>query len=189
MFIFKPVFSLRYPYVKIEKYKLFKKNITYKTIDVGNDNVVNDKLLREVLKWNKSLLLDNQVPITKIRFVFQTLFEYDVDNDVVNPKYQVLMPVNEKSGLPVADAAIIVIDKPYNIANISVKSYRTDDNYGYLKSILKYSKRGVVIYVGHDVQTNIFTGEVDKTKFSVDCEVIRFANLDEEIELYNNQQI
>jgi hypothetical protein len=188
MFIFKPVFSLRYPYVKLEKYKPFKKKIIYKPYDMG-DNVVNDEALRELVKKNKELLLNNQVPIAKIRFVFQPSFTYDIDNDVINPKYQVMLPLDEKSGLFVNNAAIVEIGKPANLMKVNVRNYRTDDNYAYLKSILKYSKNGLAVYIGTDNQINYFTGVADHVKFSVDCEVIRFANLDEEIETHNNQQI
>lgn len=187
MFILKPVFSLHYPYVKIEKYRPFKKKITYKPFDMGGDSMNNDEIMRELVKWNKGLLLNNQVPISKIRFVFQPSFTYDVDRDVVNPKYQVMLPVDEK-GLFVKDAVVVEIGKPANIIRVNVKSYRTDNNYEYLKVILKYSKKGVAIYIGTDNQINYFTGEADHVKFSVDCEVIRFANLDEEIQEYLNHK-
>lgn len=187
MFILKPVFSLRYPYVKIEKFRPFKKNITYKPFDMGGDSMINDEILRELVKRNKALLLDNQVPIGKIRFVFQPSFTYDVDRDVVNPKYQVMLPIDEK-GLFVKDAAVIEVGKPENVIRVNVRSYRTDDNYEYLKSLLKYSKRGLAIYIGNDTQISYFTGEADPVKFSVDCEVIRFANLDEEVQEYLNHK-
>lgn len=188
MFIFKPVFSLHYPYVKIEKFRPFKKKIIYKPFDMGGDSMSNDEIMRELVRKNKALLLNNQVPINKIRFVFQPTFTYDVDKDVVNPKYQVMLPVDEK-GLFVKDAVVVEIGKPENIIRVNVRSYRTDNNYEYLKAILKYCKKGVAIYIGTDNQVNYFTGEPDHVKFSVDCEVIRFANLDEEILTHKNKEI
>lgn len=189
MFILKPVFSLHYPYVKIEKFKLFKKKIVYKPYNMGGDSMINDEMLRELVKKNKTLLLNNQVPISKIRFVFQPTFTYDIDKDVVNPKYLIMLPTDEKNGLFVKDAAIVEIGKPENIIRITVKNYRTDDNYAYLKTILKYCKKGIIIYIGENNDINYFTGEAEPHKFSVDCDVIRFANLDEEIQIYKNQQI
>jgi hypothetical protein len=188
MFILKPVFSLHYPYVKIEKFRPFKKKIIYKPYDIGGDSIVNDMMLRELVKWNKNILLDNQVPINKVRFVFQSSFTYDVDGDIINPKYRVMLPVDEKNGLFVNNAVILEIDKPKTLIKIVVKSYRTDDNYAYLKAVLKYCKRGIVIYIGESDKIDYFTGEADPHKFSVDGEIIRFANLDEEVQEYVNQK-
>lgn len=188
MFILKPVFSLRYPYVKIEKFRPFKKKIVYKPFNMGGDSMINDEILRELVKKNKALLLENRVPIGKIRFVFQPSFTYDIDKDVVNPKYQVMLPTDEKNGLFVKDAAIIEIGKPENVIRINVRSYRTDDNYAYLKAVLKYVKRGIAIYIGESNDINHFTGEAEPHKFSVNCEVIRYANLDEEVQEHLNQK-
>jgi len=119
--------------------------------------IVNDENL---VKISKNQLIDNRIPLTKIRFITDLSFTYDVDGDIINPEYKVMLPKKEKH-------PIIEIGKPENIMTVFLGENRTSDNYDLLKKILKKSKRGIVLQVGSDYD-----------------EVMWFANLDNAVEFY-----
>jgi len=156
---------------------IFKNKVVYevvyeKYVMGGDKNLDWQKVL---IAENRKLLSENQVPINKIRFVFQPVFQYDIDKNEINPEYVIMLPVNENQ-LFNKKAPVIEIKKPKNLINVSVQSYRMSDNYEFLKQLVKKSKRGVVIYVSN--QSPLY-------KYSVNDEVIRIAILDDEIKKYS----
>jgi len=173
-----PIFLPIYPYIGYKYINIFKNKVVYEKHTIGNNGVAPDSH-KELIKANKQLLLDNQVPINKIRFVFQPTFTYDVNNNIINPKYDIMLPINGNTGLHAKDHPIIEINKP-NIKMIRVNSYDVDDNYEFIKNLIKKSKLGVVIMLANEVVT-LFDGREEQYFFSVDSEVIRLINLDEEI--------
>lgn len=165
-----PIFIPLFPYIDI-KYKeinFFRDKIIYEKHTFGNDGNYHNNLLTTVNK-NKTYLLDNNVPINKIRFVFQPTFNYDIDNDIINPKYDVLLPINGNTGLFCSNEPEITINCPKNMMMISVDSYRFDDNYKFLKNVVKNTKKGIVIYVSDN----------PNEEFCVNDDIIRIAVLDE----------
>jgi hypothetical protein len=122
----------------------------------------------------------NQVPLDKIRFVFNPCFTYDADKNIVNPKYEIFIPLRKDgSGLFDNKAPVIEFNKPEKLMMVSVSNYKVDDNYDFIKQMVKKSKRGVVIFIADDTT---FLNE--PYHYSVDTEVIRLINLDEAIEYY-----
>ncbi len=180
-----PIFLSTYPYVKIKNINIFKDKIVYEKHTLGNNGEISNSF-KALVNTNKQLLLDNQVPINKIRFVFQPSFTYDIDNNIINPKYDIALPINGNNGLFANDQPVIEINKPKNIMMIPVNSYKVDDNYEFIKSILKNSKLGVVIMLADEIVTK-FDGSKEPYQFSVDSEVIRLINLDEAINNLNLQ--
>jgi hypothetical protein len=142
-------FSFKFPFITFKK-----KIIVYEKHTTG-DNLTPVNLI----KINRDLLLDNQVPINKIRFITTFEFEYDVDNDIINPKYDILLPVNLDNGLVDKSEPIIEVKKPMNSIKVMLNLYEPNDNYQMIKSIVKKSKRGVVIglYDGYDVNSYIIS--------------------------------
>lgn len=166
----------------MRKIDLFKKEKSiYKKFTINGEPLTTE--FQELIKKNRRLLLDNQVPINKVHFVFLPTFNYDINKNIVNPKYMVLMPVSLSTGKFTKDVKISV-DKPEHLATITVTDYRVDDNYGFIKNILKNSKKGVVIYICDDEYLN-FNGDTH----GVDTDVLRLAILDEEIEIYESNII
>lgn len=176
MFIYIKLHGKLYGLIKIKNKPVYQKQ----TVGGHKQGLKEKKLIKE----NQNFLREHGVPINKVRFVFQPCFEYDVDKNIINPVYQVMLPTDKNTGLFINDEPLIEIGKPLNVMAISVGSYKMDDNYEYLKSILKNSKRGIVIMIADETWTNIGTGEPEPYKFSVDDEVIRFANLDAAVEYY-----
>lgn len=88
-----PTLIPQYPYIKFKKVNIFEGKTIYEKRSVGNDGELLD-WQKELITKNRNLLLDNQVPINKIRFVFQPSFEYDVDKNVINPIYDVMIPID-----------------------------------------------------------------------------------------------
>ncbi len=179
---FIPIFITRF----VEKFNFFKGKIVYQKHSLGTD-VINAKQ-KELITKNRNLLSDNRVPLNKIRFVFQPTFTYDIDNDVINPKYDILLPVRGDDGLYDKNSPVIEIGKPKNIIMASVLTYETPDNYQLLKQILKHSKRGIVIFIADESVADFKTGELVDYKFSVDDERIRFTSLDDEVLKYNIEE-
>jgi len=149
---------------------------------------VMDKKIHDMIRYNRNLLLDNRIPINKVKFVFQPLFTYDVDKDIICPKYEIMLPIDDKTGLFRNNEPVIEIDKPENLILISVKNYKFDNNYAHLKEILKNSKLGIVIMLADEITLNPFTRNEIPYIYSVDSEVIRYADLDEEVREYKNSK-
>lgn len=150
-------FTSKFPFIQ-------KTKISYLKFEIGDNNELRD--FQILIKKYRTLLLENQVPINKIRFVAQPTFMYDIDKDVINPKYHVMLPIDKKTGVMNANYPIIEINKPEKIITISVNTYKYKDNYKLLKEKLKGTKKGIVIYY-------------------IDYDTIRFSILDEEVEKYN----
>jgi hypothetical protein len=138
--------------------------------------IVNGEELTEVekkqIKNAKDLFTRNEIPINKVRFVFDFTFTYDVDKDIVNPKYTVLVPRKKKKGNHSLEIGV-----PENLMTIEVGVYQTDyDDYNNIRSIIKSTKKGVVIKLNHIDQ---FSG--------LDHDIL-MANLDGAIEFHKNSQ-
>jgi len=159
--------------------KLIGKKIVYEKVHVGGNT--RSKSQQALIKKNQNLLRENQVPLNKIRFVFQPNFEYDVDKNIINPPYQIMIGTHPDTGLCVKDAPIIEVGKPENLMAISVGSYKTANNYAYIKETLKRCKIGIAIFISDEVLT-------DGTPycFSVADETVRLAVLDDAVAHYKN---
>jgi hypothetical protein len=141
---------------------------------------------KSLVKLNRGLLLDNQVPINKVRFVFSPTFTYDVDKDVINPKYDAMLPLNGSTGLFKKKAPIIEIGKPEKFIRVNVDSYKVNDNYELITDMLNYGKRGVVIFIVDEMIANFVVdkGIPERYHFGVDTEELRIASLDATVEHY-----
>ena len=162
-----------------EIFKVFKKKIVYKKHTLGSNT--RQAWQKELIRKNQNFLSANQVPINKIRFVFQPCFQYDIDADKINPVYDIMFPIRTDTGLFVKDSPIIEVGKPLNLMTIGVGNYQMADNYAYLKETLKRCKLGIVIFINDETVPNFETGEPMPYKFSVDDEAIRFAVLDDAV--------
>jgi hypothetical protein len=185
-----PIFISRFPYVQFKEINLFKGKTIYEKYTMGGNHI--DAKEKRLIRDNQNLLLENGVPINKVRFVFEPIFTYDIDKNTINPVYHVMLPINGNNRLFAKEEPVIEIGKPKNLITISVGNYCTDDNYAYLKKILKRSKKGVVIFIADEKVNDLFTGAPTPYKFSVDCEVIRFANLDaavDSVESFNTHEL
>lgn len=114
--------------------------------------IVNGEELTEVekkqIKAAKDLFTRNEIPINKVRFMFDFKFTYDVDKNTVNPKYTMLVPRKKKKG-----NHILEINVPENLMTIEVGVYQTDyDDFENVRNIIKNSKKGVVIKLNHNEQ-------------------------------------
>jgi len=119
---------------------------------------------KELIKSCKKILVDNGVPVHKIKFVLEPSFMYDLDNKIINPTYKQLIPTNKK--MPV-----IEVNKPHNTMIIYVGEYRTYDNFKILTDVAKRTKAGVIVWANN----------IDYE------EMIGFVNLDDAIEYYGRQ--
>lgn len=129
-------FSSKYPFVRIVR---VPKPEDFDTFIKNNAELsLQEKIL---VKGARDLLFSNNIPLNKVRFVFDRNFEYDVDTDTVNPKYTILKPKKAWRNVHT-----IEIDKPENLMTISLGLYQTDhDDFDNVRKIIKRSKRGVVI--------------------------------------------
>jgi hypothetical protein len=144
--------------------KLFHKDepVRYDTF-YQNANLMS-KEQKELLKSSRRILIDNRVPLNKLKFVFETQFIYDIDKNTINPVYKQLVPNSKKHH-------IIEIGVPQNTMNIFLGENRTYNNYELLKDLLRKSKKGIVILVDVDYD-----------------DVMWLANLDDAIDYYHTQQ-
>jgi len=172
-------FTSRFPFIEFVKTTTVQGKIVYEKHEMGGDTL--DARMQTIVSQNKKMLLEHGVPINKVRFVYQPSFTYDIDKNVVNPKYVTMIPINNATGLFVKGEPVIEMGKPENLITINVDSYKTEDNYEFLKQEIKRNKRGIVIFIVDEMVNGYFTGEPQPYKFNVDTEVIRFANLDEKI--------
>jgi hypothetical protein len=154
-------FTSKFPYIT---YRRILKPEDFITITMNSEELSLEQ--KNEIKAAKELLTFQGIPLNKVRFVFERTFTYDVDADIVNPKYTVLQPKKKfKKAHPVE------IGKPVNFMTISVGLYQTDhDNYESVKKIIKGSKRGVVINLGF--------ASLDYT--------FLMANLDNAVDFYKN---
>jgi len=125
----------KFPFFKIEKFG-------YERI-VMNDHENTEKQ-KEMIKFVTGILSVNQIPINKIRFVFTPSFLYDINNDKINPVYQIMIP-NKLGGR--TKKPIVEIGKPENSITIKFCEYVDIDDYETIKPVVKASKKGVVMYI------------------------------------------
>lgn len=170
------------------KVNLFKGKTVYERYAMGDAIPTLDQ--ENLIARNRKLLLDNQVPITKVRFVFQPSFHYDVDKNVVNPKYNEMLPIDGNTGLFVKDAPVISIGKPEKLITVNILGYKVDDNYAFIKGMLKKTKRGLVIFIVDELVYDLFNhnnGVRTHYHFGVYTDSIRLVNLDAVVEHYQSQ--
>jgi len=148
---------------------------TYQRVDIGDD--VSDDF-KELEDNNRKLLRLNGVNTNKIRFVFMPTFLYDIDNNIVNPKYLAFFPLRDDNRFD-KDAPVIEIGKPKNIVGVSVNSYKVDDNYEFIAELVKKTKKGIVIYIVEHEDAVRFDGTTFSYEFGVDSEELRLRDLDE----------
>ena len=160
----------------------FKGRTVYERYTLGTTDVT--AVQKNLIKKNQNLLTDHGVPINKIRFVFHPTFTYDVDKNVINPVYHAFFPMNGDTGRFAKNEPVIEIGKPDKLIMVIVDNYKFSDNYEQLKMELKSCKRGIVIMINDEMVNDFLTGEPKPYKFSVDDEVIRYANLDTKVAQY-----
>jgi len=119
---------------------------------------------KELIKNCKKMLVDNGVPVHKIKFVLEPSFMYDLDKRAINPTYKQLIPTSKKMPM-------IEINKSQNTMMIYVGEYKTYDNFKILSDIVKRSKAGVIVWA-NDIDFN---------------DMIGFVNLDDAIDYYGKQ--
>lgn len=144
--------------------KLFRKEdepVRYDTF-YQNANLMS-KEQKEQLKSCRRILTDNGVPINKIKLVFESPFEYDIDKGMINPTYKQLVPNNKKHHT-------IEIGVPQKSMTIFLGENRTYNNYELLKTLTRKSKKGIAMLVGDDYD-----------------EVMWLASLDDAVNFYNTQ--
>ena len=159
----------------IRKFPFFK-HVEVQTPPNFDTIIVNGEELTEIekkqIKAARDLFTRNEIPLNKVRFIFDFTFTYDVDKDIVNPKYTVLVPRKKKK-----DNHPIEIGVPENLMTIEVGVYQSDyDEFKNVRNIIKNTKKGVVIKLNHIDQ---FSG--------LDHDVL-MANLDKAIEFHKNSE-
>ena len=134
--------------------KLFKKDepVRYDTF-YQNANLMS-KEQKEQLKSCKRILIDNGIPLSKLKFVFDKSFSYDVDNNAINPTYKQLVPNNKKH-------PTIEIGVPMNVMTVFLGENRTYNNYVLLKEKMRKSKRGIAVLVSEDYDEIMWLASLD----------------------------
>jgi hypothetical protein len=99
-------------------------------------------------------LIENQIPIHKIRFVTEKSFIYDVDKNVINPSYKVIIPIKKKN-------PVIEVDKPLNTMTVYLGENRDGDNYRLLRILSKKSKRGVALLLDDNFDEVMWIANLD----------------------------
>lgn len=162
-----------------------KKPYTYTSQTVGGNYNINQDF--NLVKANRDLLSLNGINLNKVRFVFNPMFQYDIDADIINPNYMVLIPT-KKNGLYDKKSGILEIKKPKNVISVAVNTYMVKDNYKYIKQLVKKSKRGIVIYI--NTTPDVIKPDEFGEGYSVDSESLRLRDLDEiKINIEETEQI
>ena len=158
----------------------FKGRTVYEKYTLGTTDIT--AMHKNLIKKNQNLLSDHGVPIGKVRFVFHPTFTYDVDKNVINPVYHAFFPMNGDTGRFAKNEPVIEIGKPDKLIMVVVDNYKFDDNYEQLKMELKSCKRGIAIMINDEIIPTVTGPEI--YRFSVDDEIIRYANLDVKVAQY-----
>lgn len=117
---------------------------SYQTI-VMNDNYLTSKQ-RELIKFINGILSVDNISINKIRYVFTSSFLYDIDNNKINPVYQVMKPINfGRKKKP-----DIEIGKPENSITITFEEFVNIDDFEIIKMFMNLNKKGVVMYINEN---------------------------------------
>jgi len=131
-----------------------KEPFGFETVIYNDNKLTNNQ--KVLIKNCRKILNENHVPLNKVRFVLEQQFIYDIDNDIVNPPYKMLLPRNKK--MP-----IIEIGKPVNTITVFLGKYHTTNNFITLKQTLKGLKRGIVILAsGEDYNEVIYAANLDE---------------------------
>ena len=155
----------KFPFIKI-----VPKIVDYESV-IMNEKVLSDEEKRQI-KEAKEILSLHQIPLNKVRFVFDLKFTYDVTNNIVNPRYVKLIPKKKTK----YDQSIDV-DAPTDLMTILVGTYQTDyDDFKNVREIIKKSKKGVVIMLDDSGSGNLS---------GLDYNIL-MANLDAAINFHNN---
>ena len=161
---------IKFTFKKFPFIKIIPKIVDYESIIV-NEKQLSDEEKRQ-LKEAKEILSLHQIPLNKVRFVFDIKFTYDVTNNIVNPRYVKLIPKKKTK----YDQSIDV-DAPTDLMTILVGTYQTDyDDFKNVREIIRKSKKGVVIMLGDSGSGNLSGLEYN----------ILMANLDAAIDFHNN---
>ena len=141
-------------------------NLTNKTkFDYVNMNDNNSETLILLKKNFKFLLIENNVPIDKIKFISKEYFYYNIETKEINPK-QIVLSKKEKKNTP------LIINSNKNIIKVGLKHYHSLLNiFEFIRNMIKISKNGVVIMITNEFLNN-------------NCDNIYMLNLDEIT--YNN---
>lgn len=116
--------------------------------------IVPDDNNQHLLAISKEQLIENKIPLNKIRFVFEKSFLYDVDNNIINPSYKSMIPIKKKH-------PVIEIGKPEHTILVHLGENRTYDNFTHLKNLAKKSKKGVTLLVGDNYEDVMWTASLD----------------------------
>jgi hypothetical protein len=144
-------FTRKFPFIRFYK-PLTAEDYHDISIVTGHTNVVPDN--QTMIKLSKDQLIENRISLTKIRFVSEASFIYDVDNDIINPTYKVMLPKKVKH-------PIIEIGKPQNTMTVFLGENRTGNNYALLKEKLRKSKRGVALLISFNYEEVMWIASLD----------------------------
>lgn len=126
--------------------------VGYEKHVIGNNGNHSKENKQKISKIKKQLHRANIIT-SKIRFVFTPNFTYDINNDIINPKHDILIPISE-TGDYFIHSGVIYNNKPKNCILVFVKSYTYSDIFDFLRKLTKKTKKGIVIYVNKDTIIN-----------------------------------
>jgi len=133
--------------------KIFRERIEYHSPMIMHTHNVSNTT-QYLYKQCKDLLTENRIPLHKIRFVYEKSFIYDIDNNKINPKYKVILPIKKNH-------PTIEIGKPENTIEVFLGEYRTTDNYSMLKQITRKTKHGIVFFVDDNIEDVMWLTNLD----------------------------
>lgn len=124
-----------------------------------------------MIEYNIKILLKNNIDNKKVRFVFNPVFNYDIDNDEINPKLNILLPM-------LSDGRFDNTKSEINLENRNIKKISVDS---YEQNIKDNSNKGFVFFIANDKSYNPITKKESDYKFMCDTDIIRYVNLDNEV--------
>lgn len=154
-------FASKFPFIRFERTLSandYHEAIIHKTNNSSESNTY-------LLKVCKDLLIENRIPLNKIKFVFDKSFVYDVDNNVINPQYKIILPLKKKH-------PVIEVGKPLNTMTVNLAENRGYDNFKILKQIAGKSKKGIALLVSNELE-----------------DVMWIASLDEAVNFYKQMEV
>ena len=157
--------------------RLWNSSISYTPLTIGGNHDEMKQDFKLLIKKNRDLLSLNGVNLNKIRFVFTPNFLYDIDADIIDPNYMILMPETKRK--KTNKYPIVEINRPKNVVGVTVRNYSAANNYELLKAMTKKSKKGIVIYIIEHKNAIDTDGKSFNYEFSVDAEILRLRDLDE----------
>ena len=157
--------------------RLWNSSISYTPLTIGGNHDEMKQDFKLLIKKNRDLLSLNGVNLNKIRFVFIPNFLYDIDVDIIDPNYMILMPETKRK--KTNKYPIVEINRPKNVVSVTVRNYSAANNYELLKTMTKKSKKGIVIYIIEHKNAINIDGKSFNYEFGVDAEILRLRDLDE----------